>query len=42
MFRRNWKLQMIDSERQRGLVFLGLYLFVFPYLSEWIQRRFAE
>ena len=33
---------MIDSERQRGLVFLGLYLFVFPYLSEWIQRRFAE
>lgn len=42
MFRRNWKLQMTASEKQRGLVFLLLYLLVFPRVSEWIQKRFAR
>lgn len=42
MFRRNWKLRMKPSEQQRGLVFLVLYLFVFPKLSEWLQRYFSR
>lgn len=42
MFRRNWKLNMTASEKQRGLVFILLYVLVFPRLSEWLQRRFAQ
>ena len=38
MFRRSWKTKMTDSERQRGWVFFGLYLLVFPYLNAWVQR----
>lgn len=41
MFRRSWKIQMTASERQRGLVFLVLYLLVFPRLNAWAQRLFA-
>lgn len=33
---------MKPSEQQRGLVFLILYLFVFPKLSEWLQRYFSR
>lgn len=29
---------MTDSERRQGLVFLLLYLFVFPYFNGWAQR----
>ncbi len=38
MFRRSWKTQMTPSERQRGWVFLILYLLVFPRLNTWAQR----
>jgi len=41
MFRRSWKTHMTDSERQRGWVFLVLYLFIFPYLNAWAQRVLA-
>lgn len=42
MFHRSWKLNMTASEKQRGLVFILLYMLVFPRLSEWLQRRFAQ
>lgn len=29
---------MTDTERRRGLAFLLLYLFLFPYLNGWAQR----
>lgn len=38
MFRRNWKTEMTASETQRGLVFLALYLLLFPRLNAWFQR----
>lgn len=38
MFRRSWKSEMTASERSRGLVFLLLYLLVFPRVSAWLQR----
>lgn len=42
MFHRNWKVQIKSSEKQRGLVFILLYLFVFPKLSEWLQRYLSR
>lgn len=33
---------MTASEKQRGLVFILLYLFLFPRLSEWLQRQFSQ
>lgn len=38
MSRRSWKSEMTASERSRGLVFLLLYLLVFPRVSAWLQR----
>ena len=38
MLRRNWKTEMTDSERRRGLVFFLLYLLVFPRANAWLQR----
>lgn len=38
MLRRNWKTEMTDSERRRGLVFFLLYLLVFPRVNAWLQR----
>lgn len=42
MFRRSWKLNMTHSENQRGLVFILLYVLVFPRLSEWLQRQYSQ
>ncbi len=38
MFRRNWKIESTRSGRQRGVVFLLLYLLVFPRLNAWVQQ----
>lgn len=38
MLRRSWKTEMTASERQRGLVFLLLYLLVFPRVNAWLQK----
>lgn len=42
MFRRTWRSHMTDSERRRGLVFLLLYLFIFPRVSAWAQKLFLS
>ena len=41
MFRRNWKNQMTSFEIRGGLVFLALYLLVFPRLNALAQQLLA-
>lgn len=38
MPRRSWKTEMTASENRRGLVFVLLYLLVFPRVNAWLQK----
>lgn len=40
MFSRSWKSHLTSSERQRGLVFLLLFILVFPRVNGWVQKTF--